>query len=213
MCLRVKGRKLEQKVADKDIVCYKIATYDTICGRNYLRSYFMGEIINLGRKYELYGDIEYKKKGRLFHPTCEVSEGVYHLFKSKEDAESYIESSYRGCVLEAVIPAGAKYAEGMFNGECESYVSKEVTYTRILGPQKIARAYAYNDLKAKRLSKEEIIQAISDLDDIIAREAGCEMVSMAEAQKELYQCLLSNIEAEEVARELIKSPSLWPYVM
>ena len=116
MCLKLNS--LEPKIADKDIVCYKLVKRTKIKGV-YKSIFQRFEYIirqsytnNLNIKY-VNNIIKRFKSEYLGVLNCFIEEGMFHSYVDWLPTMSVISSNY--VVLKCIIPKGAYYFEGYSN--------------------------------------------------------------------------------------------------
>ena len=123
MCL-ILTENSKLKIADEDIVCYKVMRKPLIPGRIYRSEYY-------NYPYEV-GNLE--DVGCISIVTNDEDESIvkegFHSFAYKEDAYTYDENRHRFdevsyTVVECTIPKGATYIKGMFMGY-SSYASNKI---------------------------------------------------------------------------------------
>ena len=119
MCLFI--NYLEPKIADKDIVCYKLVKRTKIKGV-YKSNIQRFEYI-IRQLYTNYFDIKYvgmliKKRYNL----SAIEEGMFHSYANYLSAITVLPNLV---VLECIIPKGAYYFEGYF-GNYPSYTSSQI---------------------------------------------------------------------------------------
>lgn len=128
MCLVINADEhpnLKTKVADKDIVCYKVLSKDKngdYCSLCYNRKKWI-----VGKEYSNHG-----KQGVYFN---NVHEGFYHSYMNKKDAEKHVhELPYRcGHVAECIIPKGTRYYFGWFReGNTFNYASRKLKVVNVI---------------------------------------------------------------------------------
>ena len=126
MCLYV--THLEPKIADKDIVCYKLVKRTKIKGI-YKSSFQRFEYI-IRRLYT--NNINIRFVNKIVKTWCltypylmyNIDEGVFHSYKSR--LCPIILSPLPSCaLLKCIIPKGAYYFEGYF-GNYSSYASSQI---------------------------------------------------------------------------------------
>ena len=119
MCLFI--NYLEPKIADKDIVCYKIVERTKIKGI-YKSKYQEFEYV-IRQLYTNYFDIKYidmliKRRYSRFA----IEEGMFHSYTNYLLAITILPNLV---VLKCIIPKGAYYFEGYF-GNYSSYASSQI---------------------------------------------------------------------------------------
>ena len=120
MCLFI--NHLEPKIADKDIICYKLVKRTEIKGV-YKSNIQRFEYI-IRQLYTNYFDIKYadmfiKRRYNLFA----IEEGMFHSYASNV---YFILKPLQYCtLLKCIIPKGAYYFEGYFSGSL-SYASSQI---------------------------------------------------------------------------------------
>ena len=123
MCLVLKY--LEPKIADKDIICYKLVKRTKIKG--VYKSSFQGFEYVIRQLYTNNLDIRFANKSikRYFYKCFyKIEEGMFH---------SYVSYLYpvilsplpNGALLKCIIPKGAYYFEGYFD-DSPSYASSQI---------------------------------------------------------------------------------------
>ena len=115
MCLII--NHLEPKIADKDIICYKLVKRTEIKGV-YKSNIQRFEYI-IRRLYKNYFDIKYadmliKRRYRQFA----IEEGMFHSYSSRI-------YPILGSLLKCIIPKGAYYFKGYY-GNYPSYASSQI---------------------------------------------------------------------------------------
>ena len=121
MCLDI--NHLKPKIADKDIVCYKLVKRTKIKG--IYKSSFQGFEYVIRQLYTNYFDIKYadmfiKRRYNLYA----IEEGMFHSYAS--NLYPVILSPLPNCaLLKCIIPKGAYYFEGYFD-ESPSYTSSQI---------------------------------------------------------------------------------------
>ena len=134
MCLVIK--QLEPKIADKDIVCYKLVK--RIKTKGVYKSSFQGFEYIIRRLY--INNINIRFINKIVKTWCltypylmySIDEGMFHSYKSR--LCPVILSPLPSCaLLKCIIPKGAYYFEGYFDGS-PSYASSQI---RILEEIKI----------------------------------------------------------------------------
>lgn len=130
MCL---SKISEKKIAEEDIVCYKIVHKFT---DKHYRTVFQGMKIFLNTEYV---DTTPKDDDSIGLTISEINGGYYHTFKDKNKALKY--SQYFGaaaCVLKGIIPKGSEYYEGVYisiyQGNLSAYASKKIKYIEEVDP-------------------------------------------------------------------------------
>ena len=124
MCLLT--GQLEPKIADKDIVCYKMVTKYRIIGV-YLSEYQAFEYI-IGRLYTNNIDVKHSeallqtiyRKDTSLTGTYSISDFMFHSYQSP-----YKYSIRADTIVKCVIPKGAYYFEGKHNGRW-GYASSQI---------------------------------------------------------------------------------------
>ena len=122
MCLVIK--KLESKIADKDIICYKLVKRTKTKG--IYESSFQGFEYVIRQLYTNNLDIRFANKRikRYFYKCFyKIKEGMFHSYKSNPYPTLNTSSYY--VLLKCIIPKGAYYFEGYF-GNCPSYASSQI---------------------------------------------------------------------------------------
>ena len=120
MCLFI--NQLEPKIADKDIVCYKLVKRTEIKGV-YKSNYVRFEYI-IRQLYTNYFDIKYvdmliKRRYNLFA----IENGMFHSYASNV---YFILKPLQYCtLLKCIIPKGAYYFKGYY-GNYPSYASSQI---------------------------------------------------------------------------------------
>ena len=138
MCLTL-TEKSEIKVAEEDIICYKVVR--RLCSGVY-RSEYYGYLYETGiLDKSAFGDITittrpcittYRSINFNYQDITgyeQVVERGFHSFTCKEDAYKYAEryrySAVSYVVVKCIIPKGANYIEGIY-GEYPNYVSNKI---------------------------------------------------------------------------------------
>ena len=119
MCLIT--AQLEPKIADKDIICYKLVKRTKIKG--IYKSSFQGFEYIIRQLYTNYFDIKYvdmliKRRYNL----SAIEEGMFHSYANYLSAITILPNLV---VLKCIIPKGAYYFEGYF-GNYPSYASSQI---------------------------------------------------------------------------------------
>lgn len=126
----------KMKVAEKDIVCYKILTAYVRNEHIFYRTPFTGDPITLGDYVEAEG---YKDIVNMV-PTdgykCEVIGGFIHTFKYRKDAVRIATNECRDgyrlddpVIVKCIIPKGTRYYAGVFeNTFLPSYATEALQY-------------------------------------------------------------------------------------
>ena len=123
MCLDI--NHLKPKIADKDIVCYKLVKRTKIKG--IYKSSFQGFEYIIRQLYTNNLDIRFANKSikRYFYKCFyKIEEGMVHSY------ESYLYPVIlsplpHGALLKCIIPKGAYYFEGYFD-DSPSYASSQI---------------------------------------------------------------------------------------
>ena len=119
MCLFI--NHLEPKIANKDIVCYKLVERTKIKG--IYKSHFQGFEYIIRQLYTNYFDIKYvdmliKRRYNLFA----IENGMFHSYVNYLSAMTILPN----CVtLKCIIPKGAYYFKGYY-GNYPSYASSQI---------------------------------------------------------------------------------------
>lgn len=134
MCLTL-TEKSEIKVAEEDIVCYKVVR--RLCSGFY-RSEYYGYLYETGiLDKSAFGNITITTRPCIttyrsanFNQQViagyeQVVERGFHSFTCKEDAYKYRYSAVSYVVVKCIIPKGANYIEGMCS-EYPNYVSNKI---------------------------------------------------------------------------------------
>ena len=124
MCLDI--NHLKPKIADKDIICYKMVTKYRIKGV-YLSEYQSFEYI-IRRLYTNNIDVKHSEallqtmyhKDTLLTGTYSISDFMFHSYQSP-----YKYSIRADTIVKCVIPKGAYYFEGKHNGRW-GYASSQI---------------------------------------------------------------------------------------
>ena len=123
MCLLI--NQLEPKIADKDIVCYKLVKRTKIKG--IYKSSFQGFEYIIRQLYTNNLDIRFANKSikRSFYKRFYIiEEGMFHSYASRSYPVTL--SPLPNCaLLKCIIPKGAYYFEGYFD-ESPSYASSQI---------------------------------------------------------------------------------------
>ena len=123
MCLFI--NYLEPKIADKDIVCYKLVKRTKIKG--IYKSSFQGFEYIIRQLYTNNLDIRFANKSikRYFYTGFyKIEEGMFHSYENH--LYPVILSPLPNCaLLKCIIPKGAYYFEGYFD-DCPSYASSQI---------------------------------------------------------------------------------------
>ena len=125
MCLHL--NHLEPKIADKDIVCYKLVDKTKIKG--VYKSYFQEFEYVIRQSYT--NNLDIKFVDRIIKNLCPsyphygiyaIEEGMFHSYANYLSAITILPN----CVtLKCIIPKGAYYFEGYF-GNYPSYASSQI---------------------------------------------------------------------------------------
>jgi len=130
MCLITYDRPIPKRT-EKEETYYKVLFY---FGGDAYRTPYRGQTIYLDKMQFELGEVF---STRVVLSGYEITEGGFHLFKQKEDAEKEAEllnhyhpasRGYR--VVKAVVPKGTPYVEGFYGGT-KAIIVKKVTYKRI----------------------------------------------------------------------------------
>lgn len=124
MCLVI--NHLEPKIADKDIICYKLVERTKIKG--VYKSEFRGFEYIIGQLYTNHFDIKFsyffiKHTSRVHQRINSIEEGMFHSYESNSYPTLNTSSYY--VLLKCIIPKGAYYFEGYF-GNYPSYASSQI---------------------------------------------------------------------------------------
>ena len=126
MCLVI--NQLEPKIADKDIVCYKLVVRTKIKG--IYKSSFQGFEYIIRQLYTNNLDIRFvdkiiKNLSPAYPNLCiyVIEEGMFHSYTSKSSPILSPLPWY--ALLKCIIPKGAYYFEGYFN-DSPSYASSQI---------------------------------------------------------------------------------------
>ena len=122
MCLDI--NHLKPKIADKDIVCYKLVKRTKIKG--IYKSNFQRFQYVIRKLYTNNVDIRFAKKSiqRYFYTGFyKIEEGMFHSYTSSMYPILGPSSYYT--LLKCIIPKGAYYFEGLFN-HFPSYASSQI---------------------------------------------------------------------------------------
>ena len=123
MCLVTK--QLEPKIADKDIICYKLVKRTKIKG--VYKSSFQGFEYIIRQLYTNNLDIRFANKSikRSFYKRFYIiEEGMFHSYENH--LYPVILSPLPNCaLLKCIIPKGAYYFEGYFD-DSPSYASSQI---------------------------------------------------------------------------------------
>ena len=211
MCLIVRGRKkYVERVADKNITAYKVFKYVGIANeQNMFISPFMAKFFTLGKTYS--NSEKFEHRHNIWRNIHYIYGGAYHLFVDFYDAKKFADSLstdyMKYCVVEAIIPEGSKYVEGIFQyGDdlFRSYAAEKVKYTAVTHPLSVNREYELNEIRLRRLTKEQVVKEMDDLQDIINTEADWFICSRATSKYGLYKQILFEIEWEEKKKKASK---------
>jgi len=135
MCLIINSAA---KVAEEDIICYKMLEECKLAGHPYM-SPFQENPIKHEIVYELFpyigegdGTIQVDNCGHLI-----VSEGYIHTYKFKEVAEEIAKYYQRGVegdyhLFECKIPAGTEYYDGFDHNFISGYASERIVFIKEL---------------------------------------------------------------------------------
>lgn len=128
-------RKEIVKVAETDIVCYKmIDVYGRKKGEKVLRlqTPYQGTRIEMGKTYTAEGIEDLYSEVDDDFMQIEVGSGFIHSFQECEDAmEDVLDYGYGNIVVKCIIPKGAEYVYGMFDSYY-GYASKKIVYTNTI---------------------------------------------------------------------------------
>ena len=143
MCI-ISNTSLKPKIAEEDIVCYKVLVISSV--DDTLFTPFQNMNVELNKEYFEPNFIESLNKVIMEHhdivkvnpykPYC-YNEYMFHTFKNKDDAMYFKNCiEYRNStVIKAIIPKGSKYIEGIFSYssyytyiEVESFGSEKIIY-------------------------------------------------------------------------------------
>lgn len=126
MCLTT-DRPADIKIADKDILCYKVtrATHIGLGSNNYSFKSIYGFVYKIGRSSKR---ITLSPNNSYYGATTRVEEG-YHSLHKLGDCEYVIEALLKDYGL-FIIPKGAEYIEGWDNNSrgIAAYVSSTLIY-------------------------------------------------------------------------------------
>ena len=126
MCLRLDYS--EPKIADKDIVCYKLVEKTKIKG--IYKSYFQEFEYIIRQSYT--NNLDIKFVDRIIKNLCPsyphygiyaIEEGMFHSYTNYMPFELF--TSLDETILKCIIPKGAYYYEGHFN-YYTSYASSQI---------------------------------------------------------------------------------------
>lgn len=124
MCLFIIGKtKPNSIIADKDIHCYKIFSLSNDCS---IRTEYQHFPMEVGKRY--------KDEKQVPLLTVNggggwiVGEGMFHSFAAVSGAVMESVYRYNTIAFHCIIPKGAVYYEGAFNGY-KSYASNEIIIT------------------------------------------------------------------------------------
>ena len=126
MCLRLDYS--EPKIADKDIVCYKLVEKTKIKG--IYKSYFQEFEYIIRQSYT--NNLDIKFVDRIIKNLCPsyphygiyaIEEGMFHSYTNYMPFELF--TSPDETILKCIIPKGAYYYEGYFNN-LPSYASSQI---------------------------------------------------------------------------------------
>jgi hypothetical protein len=135
MCLYI-GINTKAEVATEDIICYKFLRTMKANGSDCLLTPYRMTFIHIGETYTsrlivtgIYTN-EYTNEEQYV-----INVGI-HSFKEYNDADDAIADVYGlsdepRIIAKCIIPKGAEYYTGTFNGR-ESYASDELTYLEII---------------------------------------------------------------------------------
>ena len=126
MCLVIKQleSKIEPKIADKDIICYKLVERTKIKG--VYKSKYQGFEYVIKQLYTNNLDIRFANKSikRYFYTGFyKIEEGMFHSYTSSMYPILSPSSYYT--LLKCIIPKGAYYFEGYFD-DAPSYASSQI---------------------------------------------------------------------------------------
>lgn len=139
MCIFTNNVKF--KIADQDIVCYKVLLKSNVEGAflsPYLRFY-----CTLDKRYDDDNELDIHKWDKS---DFTIDKGVFHMFANYEDAmdeldwlafpgwltfPENIQAQYICVIVKCIIPEGSEYIEGKYI-DFHSIASKSVIYKEVL---------------------------------------------------------------------------------
>lgn len=117
MCLTLNGDS-EIKIADKDIVCYKVLIKrdNSVVSPYWAFEYKIGETYKIEKPLKITKRINYIRRCNVF----EVYKG-FHSFEQFQSAKAFLldpQRQFRSgyCVYKCIIPKGTKTVYGYFGG-------------------------------------------------------------------------------------------------
>lgn len=126
MCLDI-NRKSNVKLANNDIICYKVAYYDE---RNKLRTYARNSIFKLGKTYT-------SSLHRITTLNYDYITVELHSFKNNGEAidvmkalSNHFKKQY--VVIKCIIPKGSLYYIGSSDETEKEFASNKLTYVEVL---------------------------------------------------------------------------------
>lgn len=128
MCFYLKNQNDNFKIADKDIICFKIVRKTD--RSNIFKSNSLGFKYIIGVKYS---NISFLVKKEIKEvKDCKVIEQGYHSFSILTTSANIVlarDKDYYRCVVKCIIPIGSMYYE---NDETKEYVSNQIIIKEIL---------------------------------------------------------------------------------
>lgn len=150
MCLTVydidyyldKDKTLKYKIAEKDLTFYKVVRLPK--EKEGVHSQFVSPFLSSEiNTYQMYEMDDYTVYEICCH-VLDISAGMIHLVSTLEDAYKLKDKmklkdkyyNYEYCILNAIIPKGTKYIEGVFDWylmDCQvnAVATKKVFYTEV----------------------------------------------------------------------------------
>jgi hypothetical protein len=164
MCLKLNEENANAKIADHDIVCYKLMHgFCDEYGNVGITSPYVGAMHPFNKTITAKGKVtkrnHHYKSGTLFKT---IKEGVIHSYSTLEGAVDDMRNYCDGNVIfKAIIPKGTKYYVGYFAGT-PSYGSKKLIITDTIvamdfllkSPEgRMVSDYLFNNFKTEQPSE------------------------------------------------------------
>ena len=138
MCLRVdKSKKslngLVFDKAEEDITCYKVLIKEKLPYEETETYYtpYMDMEVKLQRRYDDDRDLVFVANDS----EVTVEDGVFHLFKNLDEAINEAYDWSKSIVVEAIIPKGAEYIDGIFY--CGGFTSDSCGTKSVIYKEKV----------------------------------------------------------------------------